>query len=282
MGAGHSSLEEELAEERRKIEVLQKDTQEKLAVFERIRKEQQNKYDEDMKELQQRHSRKWDAVVKEQKAVIKSMEMQLETMKEENKQVTKQELQKRHYFLVSAEAECKKNLEDLKKEFSVIERNFSEMSNKYYQEETRMSHIKIEREDPNVLRVILYSPTGCGKSTLGNRLCGDTSQLGDKGVFAVGHGITSETDKIKKQIIRNYRHTISIIDQPGVADSRGALEDEKHANELVTYLRGITFVNAIIILKKNIKIQELTVVIKKCCKIYKQCWAKKCGNMLLL
>ncbi|ETO27795.1 AIG1 family protein [Reticulomyxa filosa] len=109
---------------------------------------------------------------------------------------------------------------------------------------------KEELKDMESLRVLLYSPTGEGKSTLGNRILGDESPDGNKGPFEVSDGIDSKTQDISKQFLAKgklYKHSISVIDCPGTFDSN--YRDRQHANNLVAYLQGIQFINAIVLVK---------------------------------
>ncbi|ETN97545.1 hypothetical protein RFI_39984, partial [Reticulomyxa filosa] len=55
--------------------------------------------------------------------------------------------------------------------------------------------------------------------------------------------------EIKKIFIDKglYKYPVSLTDQPGEADSTG--RDREHATNLVTYLRGIEFIHAIVLVK---------------------------------
>ena len=49
----------------------------------------------------------------------------------------------------------------------------------------------IEIDDPNIMNFVLLGKTGDGKSTFGNRLCGDTSKDGDQGPFEASNDTQS-------------------------------------------------------------------------------------------
>ncbi|ETN97546.1 hypothetical protein RFI_39983, partial [Reticulomyxa filosa] len=106
-----------------------------------------------------------------------------------------------------------------------------------------------EISNPETLRIVLYSPTGEGKSLLGNRITGDKSGEGLEGPFAPSDSVESKTQEIKKIFIDKglYKYPVSLTDQPGEADSTG--RDREHATNLVTYLRGIEFIHAIVLVK---------------------------------
>jgi len=71
----------------------------------------------------------------------------------------------------------------------------------------------------------------------------------DKGPFKASDNVKSETNKISKTFIPKgrYDYAVSLTDQPGTADTTGI--DRQHANNLVEYLRGIEYINAIVLVK---------------------------------
>jgi len=117
------------------------------------------------------------------------------------------------------------------------------------EEEGERGKFKEETNDSNALRLVLYGPTGAGKSTLANRICGDTSQKCDKGPFKTSGSTKSETKEISKTFIPKgrYDYAVSLTDQPGHSDTNG--EDPQHANRLVEYLKGIEYINAIVLVR---------------------------------
>jgi chemotaxis protein histidine kinase CheA len=126
----------------------------------------------------------------------------------------------------------------------------------YLKSEENLLQTRFRAEhDRDVLRVVMYGRTGNGKSTLSNRICGDSSPGSDAGPFAVGCDVRSVTTEISKFIVKDRytnkrtgkKLTVSVTDQPGTEDTDG--RDRKFAIELVEYLRGIEFLNAIVIPK---------------------------------
>ncbi|ETO07737.1 AIG1 family protein [Reticulomyxa filosa] len=111
--------------------------------------------------------------------------------------------------------------------------------------------LKFEPEvsDPDTLRIVLYSPTGEGKSLLGNRIAGDNSEEGLEGPFVPSDSVESKTQEIKKVFIRKgiYKYPVSLTDQPGESDSTG--RDREHATNLVSYLKGIEYIHAVVLVK---------------------------------
>eukprot|EP01084_Bolivina_argentea_P028060 52189_1 len=111
-------------------------------------------------------------------------------------------------------------------------------------EQQNLLKFKEEIDDPNISKIVLLGITGHGKSTFGNRLCGNI-------VFETSDALDSETQEIKKVTIKpninNINNKISVIDTPGNFDSHGT--DRRHANNLVEYLKGCGGINAFIIVK---------------------------------
>eukprot|EP01083_Nonionella_stella_P071411 191773_1 len=114
--------------------------------------------------------------------------------------------------------------------------------------------------DPNIQQFVLLGRTGDGKSTFGNRLCGDYSQSGDSGPFQTGFGVNSVTSSIKRSntiTLQNKR--ISIVDTPGIFDTND--NDNFHLNEVIEHLRGANGINAFVMCcragRLDIKYQEM-------------------------
>eukprot|EP01084_Bolivina_argentea_P274543 467988_1 len=104
-----------------------------------------------------------------------------------------------------------------------------------------------EIKDPNIKQLVLLGITGDGKSTFGNRLCGDTSKKGKSAPFKASNSATSETTRIKKQIVDTDVARVAVVDTPGIFDSSG--DDRFHTNDLIEFLRGCGGVNAFILVK---------------------------------
>jgi predicted GTPase len=95
-----------------------------------------------------------------------------------------------------------------------------------------------------VLNVLLFGPTGHGKSTSGNKLAGVDD------AFVVSESAMSETSSVKT--VRSKRDcgdgcVMNVTDAPGTSDSDG--KDDRYANAIVEHLRGIGALDAIILVK---------------------------------
>ena len=94
--------------------------------------------------------------------------------------------------------------------------------------------------------IVMIGKTGHGQSTLGNRICGDTSERGDKGPFVVsGKKYKAETTKVTSNISTVPFHNSSkneneqseednllVVDTPGWGDV-----DEKNRELCYQYIR---------------------------------------------
>eukprot|EP00483_Globobulimina_turgida_P000466 UN00466 len=90
--------------------------------------------------------------------------------------------------------------------------------------------------------------TGDGKSTFGNRLCGDTSMMANE----TGPYKTSNDSKSCTQILQKCTCTdekLSVIDCPGWGDTED--KDRTHTNNLCEYLRGCGGVNAFVVIRSG-------------------------------
>ncbi|ETN99715.1 hypothetical protein RFI_37752, partial [Reticulomyxa filosa] len=130
------------------------------------------------------------------------------------------------------------------------ERERCKLKSQVDNEREQVSIFAKEREDSKVLRIVLYGPTGEGKSLLANRFIGDDSEEGEQGPFVPSDDVHSKTQDIKKELVpcsTRYKYPFTVIDQPGCFDSAG--RDRYHINHLVQFLRGIEFIHAIVLVK---------------------------------
>ena len=114
------------------------------------------------------------------------------------KQMTVQELERRLQDLISFRDETQSdyinNLHHLYKQQIV----YDQLNCNIKYEEKKLIKFNYEINDRNVLQLLLYSPTGHGKSTFANRLFGDRSYDGNEGPFQVSDDVDSETQNIQK------------------------------------------------------------------------------------
>jgi len=134
------------------------------------------------------------------------------------------------------------------------QKNFIRKDKEVENESLHLEKLFPVEKDPSVLRVVLYGESGHGKSTCGNRICGDTSPCGNQGPFNASFAAHSVTDEITKYVVKDTYKTaagkpliISVVDQPGIFDSK--YRDRQFAIELVKYLQGITFINCFVLVK---------------------------------
>jgi hypothetical protein len=86
--------------------------------------------------------------------------------------------------------------------------------------------------------IVAFGDTGSGKSTLGNTFLGFEA-------FIPHSGCDSQTDKTEACNKQVDGCDITFIDTPGFKDSKG-VEDERHFQDMVTYLKFRPFLNALV------------------------------------
>jgi len=207
-------------------------------------------YEKNLAEIKSMQSNALESLERMQRGRDAEMKQQMKSLQETMSQMGKTQLmelykeEKLHYqqvkkpfaeyYAIAAKKEeerCKLKLEAVK-------------------EGEKLSSFRQEWGDLEALRVVLYAPTGEGKSLLANRIYGDDSEWGDQGPFVPSDDVKSETQAIKKEFIpkgTRYKYGVSLTDQPGCSDSTG--RDREHANNLVQYLRGLNYVNAIVLVR---------------------------------
>ena len=102
--------------------------------------------------------------------------------------------------------------------------------------------------------IVLMGKTGVGKSTVANRMIGDTSDVGDKGdqnsngnaVFRVGKGWASETLDLKQHTMEfKDGLTFTIVDTPGAHGSNG--DDDTFNSKIGRYFKKCGGINMLAI-----------------------------------
>ena len=211
--------------------------------------------DEALKKLQNEMNKKLDEVNKQNQRNQKELKDELSKLRQEYantmKEMTVQDLLNSLQNLIQIRDEIQtayiNNLQQLYRNQII----YNQLSCNIKYEENKLVKFKNEINDTNIMQLLLYSPTDDGKSTLANRLFGDTSQQGNEGPFKTSHFSSSETQNIQKGYIKFlWDIPISVIDTPGFYDSNGKFKDRVHNNNIIEYLRGCNGINAFILLKQ--------------------------------
>eukprot|EP01083_Nonionella_stella_P013766 38715_1 len=144
---------------------------------------------------------------------------------------------------------CK--FDEKKKVLARMNRKYQKLYKKVRKEYERLQQLHFDVwEDPNVKQLVLLGKTGDGKSTFGNRICGDTSSIGNQGPFRSSNNVQSVTQEIQKHVIEFEvgDEKIAVVDTPGVFDSNAA--DYQNAIDLIKYLKGCGGVNTFVVVGK--------------------------------
>ena len=218
-----------------------------------FKEKSQEQFDLVFSEMRKQHTEELTTLKSKQEKEMASLETAMQLMLADSNERIKglklsqllserQVMYERYMAQLKARMSAENNLKNTWEEWNVLRLQCLE-------EKERIAKFKCEKENPDALRMVLYGPTGLGKSTLGNRICGDDSENADQGPFKVSSGTRSATSKIQKEFIQKgrYLHAISVTDQPGTFDSQGG--DKKHASELVSYLRGIEYIHAFVLVQ---------------------------------
>ena len=114
-----------------------------------------------------------------------------------------------------------------------------------------------EFKDPSIKQIVLLGMTGDGKSTFGNRLCGDQSKIGNRGPFKSTDDLQSVTQEIQKYITEIGCDRVAVVDTTGAFDTDvEAAADWEDVQRLVKYLRGCGGVNMFIAVGKPAKLDR--------------------------
>jgi len=247
MRAQHQKSIAEMREQHEKMR--QRHEKEVQDLVLRLCNEKDTQLRKERKEMEEKLEREW----KERDTAIQQLRIDQhklqETHKEEIKKMEKSQLIDKRLQLKALYNEINKPLNDYCAKALKLEKEKLDFEKRVIEEGKKLLKFDSEIKDARMLRLVLYSPTGEGKSALGNRIAGDNSEDGDEGPFDPCHGIESKTQEIKKCIVPQglYQYPLSVTDQPGCRDSKG--RDFEHANNLVGYLRGIEYVHGIVLVK---------------------------------
>ena len=101
--------------------------------------------------------------------------------------------------------------------------------------------------DKNTLNIVMIGQSGYGKSTFGNRLCGDVSKYGNQTLcFKTSNHINGCTKNTEKKIIKGLypNTTLSVIDTAGLIFDANHNDNIK---DLIKTLKGSGGINAFLI-----------------------------------
>ncbi|ETO30285.1 AIG1 family protein [Reticulomyxa filosa] len=244
--AQQNKLSSSLSDQMRRHEAVMREQE---AAREAIRQERLKEFRKEsekrMKEAKEQAERDMQKKKRELEQLERDYDVRLKAM-------NLKQLKEKYSVLATMAKRCETTKSDHEKEFQQRRSEYDSLAKQVEAEEQNVAKFKEELKDMESIRILLYSPTGEGKSTLGNRILGDESTEGNKGPFEVSDSTDSKTQDISKRYLAkgsfyDYDHSISVIDCPGTFDSNR--RDRQHANNLVTYLRGIQFINAFILVK---------------------------------
>eukprot|EP01084_Bolivina_argentea_P198879 340418_1 len=157
-------------------------------------------------------------------------------MKQQQKQLKLSLTQQKHQL------ESQK-LEIIRTELNPIQQKRQQIQTQIDNEEKQIAQFSSERNNQSKKIGIFIGKTGHGKSTLINRLTGDTSEDADNGPC-----VTSDSAESCTQSLQKVNHNnLCVIDCPGWADSGGA--DRQHTNSLCAFLKGCGGINAFILVR---------------------------------
>eukprot|EP01084_Bolivina_argentea_P000665 1224_1 len=138
-------------------------------------------------------------------------------------------------------------LDDKTIEYDTVHQRLLAIQSQIVTEEESIQDFQDEYNDPTAKIIVLVGNTGDGKSTVGNRLCGDESQRADSGPFPTSNRLDSCTLQLSKQRTEIGSVKITVVDAPGWGDTGG--RDRTHANNLCAYLYGCGGINHFVLVR---------------------------------
>jgi len=134
-------------------------------------------------------------------------------------------------------------------ELAKIKQELLTINNQIIEEEKLLVHFPEEYNDRSRKIVVLIGNTGDGKSTVGNRLCHDESEMAEDGPFETSDQSQSCTQDLCRERTQFDNVQLCVVDAPGWNDSEG--KDREHANNLCAYLYGSGGINNFVLVRNS-------------------------------
>lgn len=178
----------------------------------------------------------------------------MKTAEANHRAMNRQQLERELQLLNDVRDKVKQELAIVQKKVDTAARINEKTTNAIEKEIARQSRLNFsDVKDGGVL--VLLGVTGVGKSTLTNRLCGDTSSKGDEGPAKTSSGCDSCTTDPKIIKCTRAGKSVYIVDSGGFADTER--RDLDHTNNLCNFLKGSGGINTFVLLI-NFKVPRWT------------------------
>ena len=249
-------------ESERKIYEQQREMRQRdKAALEKIEKMRQNneaeyrKLEDELRQKERQFQRKLEAQTAEN--AEKLVAQKIDSLQEMSKSVQ------------TCIAEMERRHGELEKRHAEVAEKYAEQQKKVRSEETRLAKLGCT-DVKNGHILVLLGRTGTGKSVLTNRLSGDDSKLGNKGLAKTSRSHKSCTTAPEIFPCKKFGgRTLYTVDSGGFADTED--RDEDHTNMLCKFLRGCGGINAFV-LTVNCADPRITRETKEALKVYEECF----------